>query len=166
MTAREGVGVTVVSHDSEARTLVKAGEPPGAYRRDVTYTGVTVAQLKTLTGSSMYCEQFLKYECFGSVLYKNSTGLWFGWWVSRDGAKVTTWGGAPEGSNMCACGVADTCVVKGTRCNCDSNSLSWNEDGGMLTFKDLLPVTQLRFGDTDFNSQEEGYHTLGKLMCH
>ena len=33
------------------------------------------------------------------------------------------------------------------------------------TSKTKLPVTELRFGDTD-KPREEGYHTLGTFMCY
>ncbi|XP_048584930.1 contactin-associated protein-like 2 [Nematostella vectensis] len=165
MTAHDGRGVTMVGHDSEARSHVKAGEGPGSYRRDVTYTGVTVTQLKTLTSMSTYCEQFLKYECTGSILYSNTQKRWYAWWVSLDGVKQYTWGGAPRGSDKCACAVTDSCIGN-SRCNCDGNYRGWTEDSVMVTFKDLLPLLQLRFGDTHLNGPEQGYHTLGKLMCY
>ncbi|EDO28997.1 predicted protein, partial [Nematostella vectensis] len=86
-------------------------------------------------------------------------------WVSRDGHKMTSWGGAPTGSNKCACGVTGTCANPAYRCNCSSNDGTWREDSGLLTDKDTLPVIQLRAGDTDA-STEDGYLTLGKLMCY
>lgn len=35
MKDKDGVGVTVISHDSESRTLVKDYEGPGSYSRDI-----------------------------------------------------------------------------------------------------------------------------------
>ena len=43
MTAKNGVGVTVISHDSESRTSVKGYESPGTYLRDVRYAKVRVS---------------------------------------------------------------------------------------------------------------------------
>ena len=44
MSDKRGVGVTVISHDSESRTHMNSVSPgcgsPGCYRKDVTYTGV------------------------------------------------------------------------------------------------------------------------------
>ena len=70
MTSHDGNGVTVVSHDSEARTEVSGCEPKGCYKRDVAYDGVSndLNQLRALTRISTYCEQFIKYECRGSYL--------------------------------------------------------------------------------------------------
>lgn len=163
MTDKDGVGVTVVSHSAEQRTSVAGYIYPGSYLKDVTYYGVTMAQIKHLIQASAYCEQFIKYECHHSVL------LWvgspYGWWVSRDGDKMTYWGGASPGSNMCACGMNDSCATGGA-CNCDANDRTWREDSGMLIDKSTLPVTQLRFGDTADPRDEKGFHTLGKFKCY
>ena len=49
MNNKVGVGVTVISHDSESRTQVNGCDPPGCYSRNVTYTGASLAQLASLT---------------------------------------------------------------------------------------------------------------------
>ena len=152
--------MTVISHDSESRTHVKGCEDQGCYSRDIHYKGASLSQLASLTRLSSQCEQFIKYECYGS-------GLWFknpyGWWVSRDSAKMTYWGGASPGSGKCACGMTNSCADSSYGCNCDKNDLVWREDSGLLTDKTKLPVKQLRFGDV--YGSEQGYHTLGKLKC-
>ena len=161
MNDKAGVGVTVISHDSETRTLVDGYEEKGSYSRDVTYTGASLAQLASLTRVSSHCEQFIKYECRDSMLLQGSNG----WLVSRDGTKMTYWGGASPDSNKCACGMTNTCADPSRPCNCDKNDEKWREDSGLLTHKSDLPVSQLRFGDTG-SSNEKGYHTLGKLKCY
>ena len=164
MTDKNGIGVTVISHDSENRTLVKGYEAPGSYSRDINYTGVSLSQLASLTRVSLHCEQFIKYECHGSVLFYNGTP--FGWWVSRGDNKMTYWGGASE-DGKCACGINNTCANRDRGCNCDKNDKVWREDSGLLTDNAKLPVIQLRFGDTGHdNRKEEGHHTLGKLKCY
>ena len=164
MTDKNGVGVTVISHDSEHRTQVKGYEPAGKYSRDIHYTGVSLSQLASLTRVSLHCEQFIKYECHHSVLFFNGTP--FGWWVSRDNDNMTSWGGATE-KGKCACGMNKTCANPNLGCNCDKNDNEWREDSGLLTDKTKLPVIQLRFGDTGHDIfKEEGYHTLGKIKCH
>ena len=50
-------------------------------------------------------------------------------------------------------------------CNCRGSFSGWREDGGLLTDKAVLPVTQVRLGDLD-GSHEKGYYTLGKLKCY
>ena len=164
MTDKSGVGVTVIGHDSESRTHVSGYGSPGSYSRDIHYTGASLSQLASLTRVSSHCEQFIKYECYHSVL------LWryysinpYGWWVSRDSVKMTYWGGASI-SGKCACGMTNSCAYSSYGCNCDKNDSVWREDSGLLTDKTKLPVKQLRFGDT--SGSDQGYHTLGKLKCY
>ena len=163
MTGKKGVGVTVISHDSESRTLVKGYEGYGSYSRDIHYTGASLSQLAKLTRVSSHCEQFIKYECRGSVLLYRNSPL-HGWWVSRDATTMTYWGGA-YGSGRCACGMTSSCANSRFGCNCDKNDYVWREDSGLLTDKTHLPVKQLRFGDTG-DKGEGSYHTLGKLKCY
>ena len=167
MSDKGALGVTVISHDSESRTHVNSVSPgctgSGCYSKDVTYTGVNVAQLTALTRVSQNCEQFIKFECNNDVAFIENG---YAWWVSRDGKRMNYWGGATGHTNMCACGVANSCRG-GKKCNCDyqTTTIGWREDSGLLTDKTSLPVTQIRLGDLD-QSHEEGYHTLGKLKCY
>ncbi|KAL9979550.1 hypothetical protein ACROYT_G017228 [Oculina patagonica] len=167
MTDKNEVGVTVVSHDSEARTLVNGYEKKGTYVRNISYTGAgltSIAQLAGLADVSVHCEQFIKYECYDSELLLNGKSK--GWWVSRDNVAMTYWGGAtPADLYKCACGLNNTCANPDRGCNCDKNKPVWLEDSGFLTEKSDLPVSQLRFGDTGGDS-ESGYHTLGKFKCY
>ncbi|XP_078367612.1 contactin-associated protein 1-like [Oculina patagonica] len=160
MSDKNGVGVTVISHDSESRTHVNGYSSAGSYTRDIQYTGASLSQLASLTRVSLHCEQFIKYECYHSV----SVGHGYAWWVSRDSSKMTYWGGASPGSGKCACGMTNSCADSRYGCNCDKNDRVWREDSGLLTDKTHLPVKQLRFGDT--GSWNQGYHTLGKLKCY
>jgi len=162
MTDKNGIGVTVISHDSEDRFHVKGFENPGSYSHAIHYEGASLSQLATLNRISSHCEQFINYSCYHSVIFRNSG---YAWWVSRDSAKMTYWGGASPGSGKCACGMNNTCADSERACNCDKNDYVWREDSGLLTDKTELPVKQLRFGDTG-GTWEEGYHTLGKFMCY
>ena len=163
MTDKDNIGVTVISHDSEDRTLVQGCSSPGYYKRDITYTGADILQLQSLTAISARCEQFIKYECYQSVLLINSNA--YGWWVSRDGEKMTYWGESNYSfPYKCACGVTGTCPRAGYGCNCDLEDNTWREDSGLLTNKSHLPVKQLWFEDVNYGNQ--GYHTLGKLKCY
>ncbi|KAL9951902.1 hypothetical protein ACROYT_G044647 [Oculina patagonica] len=164
MIDKNKVGVTVISHDSEDRTYVTGCEARGCYKRDIHYNGADLHQLGNLTAICAHCEQFIKYECYGSRLLYN--GDMYGWGLSRDGDNMTYWGGSNSSfPYKCACGVTGTCANTGYGCNCDANDLTPREDSGLLTNKSHLPVKQLRFGDTG-SSPEYGYHTLGKLKCY
>ena len=166
MSDKGGVGVTVISHDSERRTYVGdlpgcGYHKPGCYSKDVTYTGVSNAQLAALTRVSQNCEQFIKFECGSDVSFVQES---VAWWMSRDGRKMNYWGGAGGSANMCACGVTNSCS-NGQKCNCHEQNRGWKEDGGLLLDKSALPVSQIRLADFD-GPGEEGYHTLGKLKCY
>ena len=167
MTEKNGVGVTVISHDSESRTLVDGCDPQGCYSRDIHYTRASLSQLASLNRVSSHCEQFIKYECHGSLFVYNNQR--FGWWVSRKATKMTYWGGASPGSDKCACGMTNSCASPSYGCNCDKNDKVWREDSGLLTDRTHLPVIQLRFGDvarTSKRKDEKGFHTLGKVKCY
>lgn len=60
MTDKTSVGVIVISHDRENRTLVIGYEPSGNYSRDIHYTGASLSQLASLTSVSSHCEQSIK----------------------------------------------------------------------------------------------------------
>ncbi|XP_022796335.1 uncharacterized protein LOC111334787 [Stylophora pistillata] len=170
MSDKNGVGVTVISHNSESRTYVRGHAGRGSYSRFISYTGASFPQLASLTKVSSKCEQFISYECYSSKMM----GLGYAWWVSRDYTKMNYWGGAPPGSGKCACGMTNSCANSWRVCNCDADDSAWREDSGLLTDKNTLPVRQLRFGDTDtdshryshYNRGGKGYHTLGKFKCY
>ena len=84
MADKNGVGVTVIGHDSEDRTHVTGYEAIGSYSRDVHYL-CSVLQVAFLTNVSTHCEQFIKYECRGSVIFRGDTA----WWMSRTMTKMT-----------------------------------------------------------------------------
>ena len=59
------------------------------------------------------------------------------------------------------------CQEGAPRCNCDAGLPDQGiSDGGFLTYKEHLPVLELRFGDTgSLNDPKRGWHTLGELVC-
>jgi len=69
MSDKGGVGVTVISHDSESRTHLGPNRcgSEGCYSKDVRYTGVSTAQLAALTQVSQNCKQFIKFECNNEI---------------------------------------------------------------------------------------------------
>ena len=158
MTSKNGVGVTVIGHDSESRTLVNGYESPGSYKRNI-YYDLSTEQIVAIMKHSKNCEQYIRYDCYDSRLLREG----YGWWVSRQGWRMNYWGGAAINSGKCACGMTDSCAGGG-KCNCDKNDPTWRSDGGLLTDKNTLPVKQLRHGDTG-NSNERADYKLGKLLC-
>jgi hypothetical protein len=82
MTSKNGVGVTVIGHDSGSRTLVNGYEAPGSYKRKIKYD-ISMEQIVAIMKQSKNCEQFIKYECYHTVLLYTTKS--YGWWVSRQG---------------------------------------------------------------------------------
>ena len=159
MVEKGGVGVTVISHDTENTTHVTGCNPPGCYSRDVHYKGASPNQLAALANLSSHCEQFIRYDCRKSVLLFRGRA----WWVSRQGIRMDYWGGSDK-PGTCGCAILESCDQPDINCNCNLNDDVWREDSGLLTDKNFLPVSQLRFGDVA--GGQEGYHTLGKLKCY
>ena len=155
--------VTVIGHDNESRTRVNGYSGKGSYSRDIHYTGASLSQLASHTRLSLHCEQFIKYECYYSILLTSRYGGPYGWWVSLDSTNMTYWGGASINGKS-TCGMTNSCADSRFGCNCDKNDNVWREDSGLLTDKTKLPVKQLRFGDTGGGAY--GYHTLGKFKCY
>ncbi|XP_071807202.1 uncharacterized protein [Asterias amurensis] len=162
--------VTIYNHDSESREHVVDVSGKKDYIRSVVYENMDVEQLEsqfTLASSDYYqtCKQYIKYECYDARLLDSSTSEW----KTFKGESKTYWGGANGQDLYCSCGLDGTCIDTNKLCNCDSQTASWLEDDGYLIdyLDEVLPVTQLRFGDTGGGvGSEEGYHTLGKLMCY
>ena len=147
-TVKNGVGVTVISHDSEIRTLVDGCEPSFCYKRFISYAGASLPQLAKLARVSSSCEQIIKYECRDSQLFKNSSNKVIGWWVSRDGNAMNYWGGASPGNGkqICTCRMNNSCVSAGLVCNCDKNDNEWRQPRSQGLFP-ILSVT----GSTENN---------------
>ena len=160
MTAKNGLAGKHVNHDSEERTYVKGYDGALSYSKTIRYS-MTMAQISALKALSGSCEQFIRYECYGSLLLREPLATW----ESRQGIKMNYWGGASPGSGKCACGMTQSCDRAGYNCNCDINDFVWRSDDGYLTDNGSLPVTKLYFGDTGEGS-EAGYHTLGPLICY
>lgn len=102
---------------------------------------------------SYTCRQRLRYDCKRSRLLntpspENSEFRPFSWWVSRQNLRMDYWAGALAGSRKCECGIDGTCVDRSKWCNCDAMLDTWQADEGEILDKDVLPVRQLRFGDT------------------
>ncbi|XP_072267995.1 uncharacterized protein [Pyxicephalus adspersus] len=153
-------GITIVGHDAESKERVIPCGEPGCYSRTITYKAASLAQLKMLTSLSESCEQFVKLDC-RHIRFLD--GPW-GWWVSRDGDPVNSWGGAPTDSGRCACGENGNCDFEMTSCNCDANDDVWRTDEGEITDKLSLPIKELRFGGTDI-TRSMAFYRIGKLRC-
>ncbi|XP_077992102.1 uncharacterized protein LOC144446224 [Glandiceps talaboti] len=158
----ESNAIHVFHHAQEQRGHITDFEAALSYNFEITYdNGVTMDQMKAVMDISDTCYQYLKYECYGSIMKYGGTN--YAAWYDRDGNIMNNWAGAPSGQTLCACGNEGTCANGVSTCNCDNNDGTWRYDDGTITDKDYLPVSKLGFGDS--STGEEGYFTLGAFYC-
>ncbi|XP_039457443.1 contactin-associated protein-like 3 [Oreochromis aureus] len=96
------------------------------------------------------------------LLYCNMTeGSPLSWWVGEPGVGQmhTHWGGAPPGSQQCACSLQDNCVDSRCHCNCGADSNEWTHDLGLLTLRETLLIRSLVLGDIQRPGSESTYKT-------
>ncbi|XP_062540681.1 neurexin-4 isoform X1 [Armigeres subalbatus] len=165
----DGRVITVLSHSSEHTTRVDGFAEPGSFEQNIIYEA-DLPQIEALLNRSQSCWQRLNYACRSSRLFNSPSEVEtfrpYSWWVSRHNQPMDYWAGALPGSRKCECGILGTCVDPTKWCNCDANSLEWQEDGGEIREKEYLPVKALRFGDTGTPVDEKlGRYTLGPLKC-
>uniref|UniRef100_A0A3B4FJ56 Contactin-associated protein-like 4 n=1 Tax=Pundamilia nyererei TaxID=303518 RepID=A0A3B4FJ56_9CICH len=124
-------------------------------------------QLAAIISLSEHCEQEIAYHCRKSRLLTSPEGSPLSWWVGGPGVGQmhTHWGGAPPGSQQCACSLQNNCVDSRYHCNCDADSNEWTNDSGLLTHKETLPVRSLVLGDIQRPGSESTYK-VGPLRCH
>ncbi len=159
----DGFYVAIFDHKNEQRTLVSGYENCGSYKKSLDYTPNKMADIVGYIEAAASCRQFTKIECRGNTLLQPKT---CGYALSRAGVNLNYWGGGPtDGTGGCACGITDSCHNKAYRCNCDANLNDVSlMDQGYFTDKSVLPLSEVRFGDTGY-SLEYLYYTLGKLEC-
>ncbi|XP_013388800.2 integumentary mucin C.1-like [Lingula anatina] len=141
--------IAVIHHDKENRTLVTGFEGRGAYSYDVSYASSS-QRIRALMARSGPCHQQLKYECRGAVIKTSLNGSrTLSYWIAN-GQKVTSyWPGGNAQLGGCACYQTKSCAG-GKKCNCDMNDQVWREDSGLVTDKDVLPITGLRIAGVTF----------------
>ncbi|XP_014674902.1 PREDICTED: SCO-spondin-like [Priapulus caudatus] len=169
-TLTDPTGITVIHHNSEERDLVRDYEGAGEYQRVIKYANASLDQAQALVDLSTKCTQFVKWECLSAAINHPDKQLKLTYTVNRFTEPMDYFGGAEPGSNMCACGMSNSCAVPGTVCNCDANDNVWRADSGNITNREDLPLAEFRAGDTGSTNdeeweKEEGYHTIGPLRC-
>ena len=93
---------------------------------------ITMDKIAALISVSSHCRQFVRFECKNSPLLNSPRGPPFVSWVNRKGLLENYWGGAPKGSDKCACGVNKDCSDSSKYCNCDIGDNFWREDSGKI----------------------------------
>ena len=123
---------TVINHNKQGKHKVPFGasDVGSRYYQRITY-GSDIASVRALIQRSSTCRQFIKYDCYNSKLLNSPVGPENVQWLSSTSVPQKYWGGAPAGSNKCACGLTKSCEDPTKYCNCDAdNDDRWSQDSG------------------------------------
>ncbi|KAK4011386.1 hypothetical protein OUZ56_020500 [Daphnia magna] len=154
-------GSTAVPHDSESPTDVGHCADPGCYSKAVKYVASS-RQMLALAHLSAQCYQSIKYDCNYAPLKLND--VTYAWWNDKNGNPQYFWAGNNNRVHICQCGIDGNCVDPATKCNCDAAAPIQLSDEGVVTKKEVLPITKLNFGRTQLETSS-GVHTLGPFEC-
>uniref|UniRef100_A0A8C1QDI3 Contactin associated protein-like 5b n=1 Tax=Cyprinus carpio TaxID=7962 RepID=A0A8C1QDI3_CYPCA len=157
---------TVVNHNSTEMVRVQGSSLQKPHVMKFNYSA-SLEQLRTLVSKSEQCQQEVVYLCRKSRLFNTWDGTPLSWWLDRAGERRTYWGGFLPGVQQCACSLDENCIDMNHFCNCDADRSSWYEenDTGVLSYKEHLPVTEILIGDTN-RSGSEAIYRVGSLHCY
>uniref|UniRef100_A0A673LG76 Contactin-associated protein-like 5 n=1 Tax=Sinocyclocheilus rhinocerous TaxID=307959 RepID=A0A673LG76_9TELE len=155
---------TVVNHNSTEMVRVQGSSLQKPHVMKFNYS-TSLEQLRTLVGRSEQCQQEVVYLCRKSRLFNTWDGTPLSWWLDRAGERRTYWGGFLPGVQQCACSLDENCIDMNHFCNCDADRSSWENDTGVLSYKEHLPVTEILVGDTN-RSGSEAIYRVGSLHCY
>uniref|UniRef100_A0A8B9LFK3 Contactin associated protein-like 5a n=1 Tax=Astyanax mexicanus TaxID=7994 RepID=A0A8B9LFK3_ASTMX len=159
----EGKVWTVLHHNSTGSVRVRDSTLEKPHSTHFNY-GSSPAQLRALVSESEYCQQRVTYQCRRSRLFNTWDGVPLSWWLDRSGERRTYWGGFLPGVQQCACSLEENCIDMNYFCNCDADRDSWENDTGLLSYKDDLPVSGISIGDTN-RLNSEAVYSVGPLEC-
>ncbi|XP_030626430.1 contactin-associated protein-like 5 [Chanos chanos] len=155
---------TVVAHNSTVPVRVHGTSLQEPHIMPFNYSA-SLEQLRILVSRSEQCQQEVVYRCRKSRLFNTWDGTPLAWWLDRSGERRTYWGGFLPGVQQCSCSLDENCIDMNYFCNCDADRESWENDTGLLSYKDHLPVTEILVGDTNRTGSEAVYK-VGSLHCY
>ena len=156
---------TEIVHDKANQSLV-IPEVGQEFNFEVNFDyQVPMGQVQALIELSEACEQSIRFDCFLTPLmsFGNDSK---GSWKDRNGTARTFFHGNLEQDqpHQCQCGLDQTCVVPKLPCNCDAKLPDWQVDEGVITDKDLLPMTGFAYGPIKYDL-EQAKVSIGSLKC-
>nr|CAH0105711.1 unnamed protein product [Daphnia galeata] len=154
-------GSTSVLHDSEGPMNVGHCTDPGCYSRAINYSA-SQRQIGALAELSEECHQSIQYDCNYAPLEFN--GVTYSWWNDKEGNAKFFWTGSDSSVHTCQCGIDGNCIDPNAKCNCDATLPIPQVDSGVITDKEILPISRLNFGRTPLETSS-GIHTLGRYEC-
>ncbi|KAL4713118.1 hypothetical protein ACJJTC_004504 [Scirpophaga incertulas] len=150
---------TVVEHNLPSQVDVRSASGQD-FSFKIKYREFTAAMLQELISHSLYCKQYIKYDCNMAPLELHSAT----WFTSSSNDTVDFLGNVKRG--YCPCGVNATCVNPTQSCHCDANENKWHSDEGVLVDPKSLGITEMFFlQQKDLTEEAQGRITLGPLEC-
>ncbi|KAB5526222.1 hypothetical protein PHYPO_G00149200 [Pangasianodon hypophthalmus] len=154
----------IIGHNSSKPVSVQGSSFQKPHVMKLNYSA-SLQQLTTLLHRAQHCQQEVMYLCRKSRLFNTWDGTPLSWWKDRAGEKRTYWAGLLPGVQQCSCSLVENCIDMNHFCNCDADRSSWENDTGLLSYKEHLPVTEMVVGDTN-RSGSEAVYRVGSLQCH
>ena len=184
----EGDGA-ITEIDHQDGKIIAADHCSGkqCFSKNITYS-VSKIQMLALTSISTTCTQALSYGCYLAPLSLHEENL--GGWLDVNGNYIYTtllqisvhhlkkssqfsgneqnfFHGNHPGEHRCQCYDTKSClnnlVIK-NKCNCDALLPTWTQDNGIISAKDLLPISSVKYGPLTFDLKRANF-TLGPLRC-
>ncbi|KAL0872124.1 hypothetical protein ABMA27_004544 [Loxostege sticticalis] len=150
---------TVVEHNLPSQVDVRSASGED-FSFKIKYREFTAEMLQELISHSLYCRQYIKYDCNMAPLELHSAT----WFISSSNDTVDFLGKVKRG--YCPCGVNATCVNPTQSCNCDANENKWLSDEGVLVDPKSLGIIEMFFlQQKDLTEEAQGRITLGPLEC-
>lgn len=150
---------TVVEHNLPSQVDVRSASGQD-FSFKIKYREFSAEMLQELISHSLFCRQYIKYDCNMAPLELHSAT----WFISSSNDTVDYIGNVKRG--YCPCGVNATCVNPTQSCNCDANENKWHSDEGTLVHPKSLGITEMFFlQQKDLTEEAQGRITLGPLEC-
>ncbi|XP_075160242.1 axotactin isoform X2 [Haematobia irritans] len=156
----ENATKTIVEHNLPSQVDVRSSRDSD-FSFNIRYRAFSPEMLQELISHSLYCTQYIKYDCYKAQLELHSA-TWFT--SSAKNYTVDFLGNVKRGA--CPCSVNKTCVDPNQSCNCDVKENKWYSDEGYYTEPHSLGITHMYFlQQKDLDEEAQGRITLGPLEC-
>uniref|UniRef100_A0A336LE54 CSON009010 protein n=1 Tax=Culicoides sonorensis TaxID=179676 RepID=A0A336LE54_CULSO len=151
---------TIVEHNLPSQTDVRNVNYDD-FSFHIKYREFSAEMLQELISHSLYCTQYIKYDCYKAPLELHSA-TWFE--SSAKNSTVDHLGHVKRGA--CPCSVNKTCEEPLQSCNCDHVENKWFSDEGRYEDPASLGIMNMYFlQQKDLTEESQGRITLGPLEC-
>ncbi|XP_058465792.1 axotactin isoform X2 [Malaya genurostris] len=152
---------TVVEHNLPSQVDVRSYNDED-FSFHIQYREFSAEMLQELISHSLYCTQYIKYDCIKAPLELHSA-TWFK--SSNRNSTVDSLGEVKRGN--CPCVIGKNCEDPSQSCNCDANLNRWLSDEGYYKEPPNLGITQMFFLQQKplLDEESQGRITLGPLEC-